>query len=242
MKELVTVFAACAIAGMAAAVDSNVVGYTTKPLTANQKVISGAQFVEVGEEGLELSSIKLENVIADGGASIQWWNGSKYESAAWLDIYFSGLDGWGDENTAEAVNHMFAAGEGFWIVMPGGVSGATVTQAGEVTLSNSLSYNFGLEANKKCMVINPLPTLLGLSDIKLVNVVADGGASIQWWNGSKYESAAWLDIDFSGLDGWGDENTAEAVNHTFAVNDGFWIVMPGGISGAQVQIANKVQL
>jgi len=209
---------------------------------ANQKAISGAQFIEIGEGGLDLASIKLTNVPADGAASIQWWNGSKYESAAWIGLdWGDGPDGWGDDNT-DPVNYTFAAGEGFWIVLPGGVSGAQVTQSGEVALSALTTYDIALEANKKFLVINPLPTELDLSDITLGNVDADGAASIQWWNGSKYESAAWIGLDWGdGPDGWGDDNTDE-VTYTFAVSEGFWIVLPGGVTMPQVKIANKVLL
>ena len=129
-----TVFAACAIAGAAMAVDSNIVGYTTKNLVANQKAISGAQFVEVGEAGLDLASIKLENVYPDGGASIQWWNGTKYEGAAWIGIDFDEENpGWGDENT-DKVSYTFAVSEGFWIVLPGGVTNPKVKIANQVIL------------------------------------------------------------------------------------------------------------
>ena len=211
-------------------------------MAANQKIIAGAQFVEVGAIGLELASIKLANVDADGGASILWWNGSAYEGAMWIGLdWGSGGDGWGDENT-DAVNYTFAAGEGFWLVLPGNAVDAQVTQAGEVALSNLASYDFDLEANKKCLVINPLPTTLGLSDIALSNVDADGGVSILWWNGSAYEGAMWIGLDWgSGGDGWGDENT-DAVNYTFAVNEGFWLVLPGGVIDPQVKITNKVAL
>jgi len=227
---------------MAMALDSNIVGYTTKGVVANQKAISGAQFVEIGEAGLDLASIKLVNVDADGMASIMWWDGSKYESAAWIGLdWGDGEDGWGDENT-DPVTYTFAAGEGFWIVLPSGVVGAQVTQAGEVGLSKLPSYNFDLAANKKFLVINPLPTALDLSEITLANVDADGMASIMWWDGSKYESAAWIGLDWGdGADGWGDENTDE-VSYTFAVSEGFWVVLPGGVTDPQIKIINKVIL
>jgi len=239
-----TVFAACAIAGAAVAVDSNIVGYTTKGLTANQKAISGAQFVEVGEAGLELSSIKLENVPAEGTATIQWWNGSGYEQAAWVEMNWdSGIPWWGDGNDWEVeITHTFAPGEGFWIVTPSGVSGAKVTQSGEVALSESVSYDFDLAANKKFMFINPLPTDLILADITLANVPAEGTATIQWWNGSGYDQAAWVEMNWdSGIPWWGDGNDWEVeITHTFNPCEGFWIVVPSGVTAPQVKIANQV--
>jgi hypothetical protein len=90
-------------------------------------------------------------------------------------------------------------------------------------------------------VINPLPVAISLADIELVNVPATGAASILWWNGSGYEGAAWMEIMFDPKDiGWGDGLTAERVTHTFGANEGFWIVIPTGVSDPAVKIANKV--
>jgi hypothetical protein len=221
----------------------NIVGYTTKALTANQKAITGAQFVEVGGgTSLSLSSIKLVNVPAYGTASIKWWNGTGYEGAAWMEIMFDPDDiGWGDGLTAERVEHTFAPGEGFWIVLPSGVTDAAVIQSGEVKLSTQATYDFALEANKKSLIINPLPVAISLADIELVNVPAYGTASIKWWNGNGYDGAAWMEIMFDPDDvGWGDGLTAERVTHTFGVDEGFWIVLPSGVTDPAVKIANKV--
>ncbi len=37
----------------------------------------------------------------------------------------------------------------------------------------------------------------------------------------------------------GDENW-EAVTHTFGADEGFWIMLPGGVTDPAVKIANKV--
>jgi len=228
------------------AADSNIVGYVTKGVAANQKMMSGAQFVEVGAEGLELASIRLENVPAVGGASIQWWNGTSYNRATWVEMNWdSGIPWWGDENDWEVeITHTFAPGEGFWIVIPNGVANATVTQAGEVALSTASTYDFDVVANKKFMVINPLPTKLDLSDITLANIPAVGGASIQWWNGTSYDRATWVEMNWdSGIPWWGDENDWEVeITNTFNPGEGFWIVVPNGVSFPQIKIANKVLL
>jgi hypothetical protein len=220
----------------------NIVGYTTKSLTAGKKAITGAQFVEVGGgTSLSLSSLRLVNVPADGGASILWWNGSGYEGAAWMEIMFDPEDiDWGDGLTAERVEHTFAPGEGFWIVIPSGVTDPAVIQAGEVKLSTQATYDFALEANKKSLVINPLPVAISLADIELVNVPATGAASILWWNGSSYDGAMWVGIGYDDTNpGWGDENWDE-VTHTFGADEGFWIVLPGGVTDPAVKIANKL--
>jgi hypothetical protein len=219
----------------------NIVGYTTKALTANKKAITGAQFVEVGGgTSLSLSSIKLVNVPATGAASILWWNGTGYDGAAWVGIGYDDTNpGWGDENWDE-VTHTFAPGEGFWIVIPSGVTDPAVLQAGEVKLSTQATYDFPLVANKKSLVINPLPVAISLADIELVNVPATGAASILWWNGSSYDGAMWVGIGYDDTNpGWGDENWDE-VTHTFGADEGFWIVLPGGVTDPAVKIANKL--
>ena len=222
----------------------NIVGYVTKALTANQKVMSGAQFVEVGEASLDLASIKLENVPAEGGASIQWWNGTGYDTAAWVEKNWdSGISWWGEMDDWEVeITHTFASGEGFWIVAPPGISAAKMIQAGEVTTSTAATYDTPLAANKKFMVINPLPTELSLSDITLNNVPAEGGASIQWWNGTGYDTAAWVEKNWdSGIPWWGEMDDWEVgITHTFNVSEGFWIVTPPGVTAPQIKIANTL--
>jgi len=245
MKKLVTVFAACAIAGMAMALDSNIVGYTTKDVAANQKVMSGAQFVEVGEAGLDLASIRLEGVPTGGSVFIDWWNGSTYTRATWVDEVDDIEDnvGWGEPGSWAAVSHTFEPGEGFWITVPN-VPNAKVTQSGEVALSKAASFDYTLSANTKFMLINPLPTDISLSDIKLAGVPTGGSAFIDWWNGSAYTRATWVDEvdDIEDNIGWGAPDSWAAVSHTFKPADGFWILIPGGgsVVTPQVIIANKV--
>ena len=122
-------------------VNSNIVGYVTKGLTASQKIQSGAQFVEVGTNELNISSIVLEGVTANGGVLIQWWNGATYEQAAWSSQTGLGdvppvippYTGWAASGNASA-KKTFAPGEGFWIVAPssGITAGAKVKIANQV--------------------------------------------------------------------------------------------------------------
>ncbi len=84
-----------------------------------------------------------------------------------------------------------APGEGFWIMLPGGVTDPAIIQAGEVKLSTQATFDFPLVANKKSLIINRCRPP-SLADIELVNVPATGAASILWWNGSSYEGAMWV--------------------------------------------------
>ena len=224
-------------------VNSNIVGYTTKGVDASKKLLSGAQFVEVGKGGLDLASIKLEGVDPDSTTRIQWWNGTGYDQAAWLEIDDNPNNiGWGDFLSWEGVSHTFDPGEGFWILMSANVSSPKVTQAGEVALSEANTYDFPLAASKKFMVINPLPTDILLSDIMLIGVDPDSTTRIQWWNGTGYDQAAWLEIDDNPNNiGWGDFLSWEGVSHKFVPGDGFWITVSGNVTAPpQVKIVNQV--
>ena len=121
MKELVTAFAACAIAGAVMAADSNIVGYTSKGILANQKIISGAQFVECTSNVLDIASIKLEGVDMDASATIQWWNGTGYGTAWWVEKdWDSGTPWWGEEEDWEVgIPKTFNPSEGFWVSVRG---------------------------------------------------------------------------------------------------------------------------
>ena len=118
--------AALAVAGaaFAAGADSNVVGYVTKGLEKNQKLQSGAQFVECGDVELDISSIILEGVPTGSEVSIEWWNGVTYVKARWnvlaglMDTIPNPHLGWVKDGTLQSENHTFAPGEGFWIVIP----------------------------------------------------------------------------------------------------------------------------
>ena len=126
MKKLM--FAAAIAAGLVAMGEglesANTVGYESRSLTAGAQVINGANFVTVGENALDLQSIKMDDDVVDGGAQIWWWNGSTYDAKAfwYTELYADeegettlGYAGWGDLEYWMPINKTFATGEGFWI-------------------------------------------------------------------------------------------------------------------------------
>jgi hypothetical protein len=129
-------FAGAAMAQSTEVLSENVVGYSSQPLAANGKIISGAQFIKIGSNGLDLASIKLEGVPMEGTAFIQWWNGTSYDVASWCEKNWdSGTPWWGDAGDWEIeIKHTFAPGEGFWILVPSGVTSPAIKFANKVSL------------------------------------------------------------------------------------------------------------
>jgi len=235
-------------------VNSNIVGYVTKGLVKNQKLQSGAQFVEVGTNELDIASIVLEGVPVGSTVSIMWWDGADYGEARWsnrADFPVNTHTGWVNPGGYVGAKKTFAPGEGFWIVAPDDDAvtvDAKVTQAGEVALSSEITYDFAVVANKKYMVINPLATDIDISDIELMDVPVGSTVSIMWWNGTNYGEARWsnrADFPVNTHTGWVNPGGYVGATKTFAPGDGFWIVLPddeGVLSGAKIKIANQVQV
>ena len=124
MKKVM--IAACALAalGTFAIESSNIVGYETRSVSQDQKVMNGANFVTVGGDALNIGDIKMDDTVVDGGAHIWWWNGETYSDQAhwYTELYADeegettlGYAGWGDEDYWMPIEKTFKAGEGFWI-------------------------------------------------------------------------------------------------------------------------------
>lgn len=125
-KVMFGLAAVAAISAFAALESANTVGYESRSLTADKKVVSGVNFVTVGENYLDLQTITMDDDVVDGGASIWWWNTDtgKYDASAYwyTELYADeegettlGYAGWGDPEYWMPISKTFAAGEGFWI-------------------------------------------------------------------------------------------------------------------------------
>ena len=126
MKKLMFVAAVAATAALWAdgLESANTVGYETRSLTAGAQVINGANFVTVGEDSLDLQSIKMDDTVVDGGAQIWWWNGNTYDAQAfwYTELYADeegettlGYAGWGDFDYWMPIEKTFQTGQAFWI-------------------------------------------------------------------------------------------------------------------------------
>ena len=252
MKRLMTAATALALAaGMASAqVESaNIVGYTTQALPAEQQIIVGVPFQNVGGGPVDLQDIVVSGVAANGTTMLWWWNKDTgiYTSAYWVVLYDGetplGVNGWGDAETWEAIAKTFAVGEGFWIKAP---AGASVTVAGELVTSTGDQPYLGiaLPAEQQIQLTNPMPVeSTDLQSITMDGVPADSGTVLWWWNKDTgiYTRAYWValyDGETSlGVNGWGDFLSWEAITKTFAAGEGFWIKAP---AGATVRFENPL--
>ena len=246
MKKLMIAAAVAAVGLGASALESaNTVGYETRNLTSNTKVINGANFVTVGENTLSLQDIVMDDSVGDGGAQIWWWNTStgKFDDYAYwyTELYADeegettlGYAGWGDPMYWMPISKTFALGESFWI--QAGVN-ASYTLSGEVAGSSAAEEYFGVDinANEKVLMTNPFPTgSFSLQSIKMDSSVGDGGAQIWWWNTTtgKYDDYAYWYTELYadeegettlGYAGWGDPLYWMPISKTFTTSEGFWV-------------------
>jgi len=124
MRKLVTVFATCAIAGMAVAADSNVVGYVNTPSEGEFMVFS-PMFCGCGDTPATLGDIKGD--FAEITDSIQVLDDELFmaDTYVWLDITWSGADPvWTSDWMTDDSNVELAPGAGFILYS---TVGSTVT-------------------------------------------------------------------------------------------------------------------
>ena len=245
MKKIVIGLAAMTAIGAFALESANTVGFETRNLTAYAKALNGVNFVTVGENSMDLQSIKMDDDVGDGGAQIWWWDSStgKYSAQAfwYTELYADesgettlGYAGWGDFDYWMPISKTFALGESFWI--QAGVN-ATVTFAGEVLAASANEEYVGIDltAYQKVLLTNPFPVgTFSLQSIKMDDNVGDGGAQIWWWTSTtgKYDAQAFWYTELSaaesgettlGYAGWGDFDYWMPISKTFAAGEGFWI-------------------
>ncbi len=128
MKKLITAAMTLALAaGMASAQvqSANIVGYTTQALPAEQQIIVGVPFQNVGGGPVDLQDIVVSGVAADATTVLWWWNKDTltYTKAYWVELDFDPENlGWGDPQDWLPITKTFAAGEGFWIQAPAGAT------------------------------------------------------------------------------------------------------------------------
>ena len=241
MKKLVTVFAACAIAGLAMAVDSNIVGYITKTTDANKMDILGMSFQEIGGADLNVQDILLEGADPYGGTDIlRVWNPqtAKYTYAIYFNDTYADYDydpdlgpGWAD---ADQIRFDFTipAGQGFWLTTSGN---ASATIAGEVLAKTDNKVS--TDANKMDILSNTFPVDANVQDVKFVSGADPYGGTdiLRVWNPqtAKYTYAIYFHDTYADYDydpdlgaGWAD---ADQIRLDFSIlaGQGFWLTTTG---------------
>ena len=122
-----TVFAACAIAGAAVAVDSNIVGDVTKTTDANKMDILGVPFQNVGDTVINIQDVTpVSGIDLFGRDFLRVWNPATatYVTASYFGDTYDVTDinyehdlgpGWADGDTQVRLDFTIDAGQGFWL-------------------------------------------------------------------------------------------------------------------------------
>ena len=175
MKELVTVFAACAIAGAALAVDSNIVGYQMHNLKAGPNLM-GVAWEGIGDSGEQIGLADIMDITQLTSYDVSEYVEGDYAQAwdinigNWGPVYFY-IDepSWGSsyENTwmtdgYAPINPKLDAGQAFWLFLKDDINnfpfkGQVAESGAIITLENGPN-----------LIANPLPRSVNLVDEALV--------------------------------------------------------------------------
>jgi hypothetical protein len=204
--------------------------------------ITGANFVGVGGEDLDLQNITVdENFSRFGGDSVRIYNpltGTYTTAFYWGEIYESAdaddpmpdTEGWGDANQTLISGISISAGQGFWVKS---AKAGKLTIAGQV--ADATDNKVATLANAMDLVCNPYPVSI---DLQKIGVDEDfsrfGGDSLRVYDkttgkyttvffwGELYESADASD-PMPETEGWGDANQTLISGVTIAPGQGFWV-------------------
>ena len=240
MKKLVTVFAACAVAGLAFAADSNIVGYVTKTTAAGKMDIVGTHFQNIGDATINIQDV-FPGVGIDlyGRDFLRIWNPltATYITASyWGDTYdvedVNGDNdlgpGWADEGQIR-LDFTIDPGQGFWLQTR---ANASVTIAGEVLAADD--NRASTAAGKMDILCNTFPVELNIQEITPVSGIDLYGRDfLRAWNPTTatYITASyWGDTydveDVNGDNdlgpGWADEGQIR-LDFTINPGQGFWL-------------------
>jgi hypothetical protein len=239
MKKLVTVFAACAIAGMAMALDSNIVGYQMHNVKAGLNLMGVAWEGVMATDGkialedLMDSSLLTPFVIfsddpVDGDYVDTWIVGD-----SWGARYFYMDDpilgkGWMDSVTLTPVVGGLDAGQAFWLFLNNDISDfpfkGQVAEGGTIhTLAAGLN-----------LIANPIPRDIVLMDTKVIEFdgitpfvifsddPVDGDFIDTWTIGGSWGARYfYMDDPILGK-GWMDSVTLDPVTDKLLCGSGFW--------------------
>ena len=135
---------------------ANIVGYANVDSQKNKMDMAGANFVTIGEEGLDIQSIVMTGDGAEGTSYIMWWDAEagKYSAKA---VYANPLcdpgtdedldyGGWGDQLDWYPIEKTFTPGQGFWF--QAAFDKVSLTTSGEVEQPETEYAGRALKKNK----------------------------------------------------------------------------------------------
>ena len=215
-------------------VSSNIVGYQKLDLDAGAFVMSGIQFVKVGEDNGTLNDLFTSGDIPFG-TEIRFLDSDgvyqiyKYIEEAYDEDADDFVPGWGDgsDYLSGDVN---VPGEGFWVKAP---SNYKLTQSGEVFPGQTATVT--VEAGIFTMICNPFLVAFNPNDVNWgtglqygteIRVLDDAGV-YQFY---KYiEEAYDEDLD-DFVPGWGDGEDFIVKAAIADIGQGFWIKSPSKLT------------
>ncbi|MCL1921379.1 MAG: hypothetical protein FWG50_09945 [Kiritimatiellaeota bacterium] len=227
---------------MAAAVDSNVVGYNTVGVLTDDMTMIGINFDEVGGGGLPIQKALTGDF--NGGASfgladnLMVWTPSGYKFfyyGVWNDPLNPEWDNlWYDNSTGDEAAYILQPGDALWYVRRGAATSVSV--AGEVLATGG---SVSILADDMTMFSNTHPVPVPLNGSGGLNVQnPTGGASfgladnLMIWTPSGYKFyyyGVWNDSANPEWDNlWYDNATGDEASISLEVGQAAWYVRKGG--------------
>ena len=165
-------------APLTAAVESDIVGYTTPQINADTFTLLGVPFVTLAEEGEAIAVNDLVKGDFAAGDTIQFSNGSGYSTLTYRTS--STLNGvamgpaWCEGRSTYSTK-TFQAGEAFWLK-----SQASATFVGRVGENTPIAVN----AQEMKMIANPIPKDVAINEITFTGVST--GDTVQFYDATGY--------------------------------------------------------
>ena len=230
-------------AGLATAadpVDSNIVGYVTKGLTAGKMDIVGTHFQNIGDTVVNIQDIlPAAGIDIYGRDNLRVWDPvmatyirahyySETYDAADTDYEFDLGPGWGDDDGFR-LDFPITPGQGFWLQTR---VNASVIIAGEVLKAEDNTVS--TLAGKMDLICNTFPVTISIQDI-LPGTGIDiyGRDNLRVWDPvtatyvrahyySETYDAADTDYEFDLGPGWGDDDGFR-LDFPITPGQGFWL-------------------
>ena len=250
MKKLM--FAAAVMAaGAAMAIESQIVGYTTRTIPAKTWALVANNFQTTSGESVSIQDlIPTEGLVAGTASAAASQIQIAKASGSGFDVYYYCSEAWnessedwdltawvkegGDEPATVKIN----PGQGFWFQNPTAID---LTTSGQVV--SELSYKKSLAAKTWALVGNPYPVAFALNGKQVnwelygtagtasaaatqIQIAKNGGGFDVYY----YCSEAWNESSEDwDLTAWVKEGGDEPVSTTVPVCTGFWIQNPTAV-------------
>ena len=210
-------------------VSSNIVGYEKVDLTDSTYMMSGVQFVGVGQTAVGLNDLFSGEI--EFGTRIMFFNETtggydtfKYLEDAYIEATDEEVAGWADR-FGDFSTETVANGTGFWFYPVSGDT--TVTQSGQVDQTESV--NVSVPAEQYTMVINPFPTGFNPNSVSWSDGLSYGDRIMTLGAGGSYVTYRYLEDAYDEstdeeAPGWADRFGDRITSDIAGVGEGFWVL------------------